>query len=77
MSNLKEQYTTEIKPALQEALGFKNPMRAPRLRKVVVNAGVKSTDKELLKEFALDLGKITGQTPLITKAKKMSSRSSA
>lgn len=70
MTTLKEQYRTTITPALQKALELKNPMEVPRLVKIVVNTGVKSVDKDVLKEVVENLRKITGQAPVVTKAKK-------
>lgn len=71
MANLRERYKTEIRPALQKRRGYKNPMQIPRLVKVVVNMSVKATeDKDVLKALADDLAMITGQRPVITKARK-------
>ena len=64
--------TTEIKPQLQTELGLANVMQVPRLVKIVVNMGVgKATQqKSLLDGAVTDLTIITGQKPLVTKAKK-------
>lgn len=70
MSDLRARYKSETRAALQKSLGLKNPMQVPKLEKIVVNLGVKATDKDVLKDMVEDLKKITGQAPLVTKAKK-------
>jgi large subunit ribosomal protein L5 len=69
---LKERYFREVLPALQRELEIENPMRVPRLEKIVVNMGVGDAvrDAKLLDAAALDLAQITGQKPAITKARK-------
>ena len=69
---LKLRYDTEIRPRLLGELGLDNIMQVPRLEKIVVNMGVgKATQQASLLEGAVkDLQLITGQKPLITKAKK-------
>jgi large subunit ribosomal protein L5 len=69
---LRVQYDTEIRAALKEQLGLANIMQVPRLEKIVVNMGVgKATQQPSLLEGAVrDLTEITGQKPLVTKAKK-------
>jgi len=69
---LKARYDDEIKASLKESLGLRNPMEVPRLEKIVLNCGVgKATQQASLLEGAVaDLRTITGQKPLITKAKK-------
>ena len=70
--NLKERYKTEIAPALKEKFGYKSIMQAPKLEKIVINIGlgdVKENPKSL--ENAMnDLMQITGQKPIVTKARK-------
>ena len=63
---LKERYTTELLPALQEELGLSNVMQVPRLEKIVINCGVGlATQQASLLDGALaDLGVITGQKPV-------------
>ncbi|MEI6971520.1 MAG: 50S ribosomal protein L5 [bacterium] len=70
MTTLKEQYNSTIKPALQKVLDLKNPMEVPVLEKIVINVGVKSVDKDVLKDVVENLRKITGQAPVVIKAKK-------
>jgi large subunit ribosomal protein L5 len=69
---LKERYDSEIRPRLLGELELTNIMQVPRLEKIVVNMGVgKATQQASLLEGAVkDLQLITGQKPLITKAKK-------
>jgi large subunit ribosomal protein L5 len=69
---LRARYDDEIKAALKESLGLRNPMEVPRLEKIVLNCGVgKATQQASLLEGAVaDLRTITGQQPLVTKAKK-------
>jgi large subunit ribosomal protein L5 len=72
MARLLERYQNEIAPRLAERLGRKNRLSLPRLEKIVVNMGVGSAiqDKTRLEQAAAQLAQITGQKPLITRAKK-------
>ena len=69
---LKERYLTELRPALQQELGLGNVMQVPRLEKIVLNCGVgRATQQASLLDGAVaDLTVITGQKPLVTRAKK-------
>src|SRR5258708_33278821 len=69
---LKQRYDGEIRAQLKETLGLSNIMEVPRFEKIVVNMGVgKATQQPSLLEGAVrDLTIITGQKPLVTKAKK-------
>jgi large subunit ribosomal protein L5 len=69
---LKERYKHELLPALQRDLELGNPMRVPRLEKIVINMGVGDAirDAKLLDAAVADLATITGQKPAITKARK-------
>ena len=69
---LRARYDDEIKTALKDQLELANPMEVPRLTKIVVNCGVgRATQQASLLEGAVnDLRIITGQKPLVTKAKK-------
>ncbi len=69
---LKEWYRSEVLPGLQRELDLANPMRVPRLEKIVVNMGVGDAvrDAKLLDAAAADLAIITGQKPAITRARK-------
>ena len=72
MEKLREQYEKEVKPALMKKFGYKSTMQIPRLEKIVINVGlgdVKDSPKSL--ENAMnDIQLITGQRPVVTKAKK-------
>jgi large subunit ribosomal protein L5 len=69
---LKARYDDELRAALQRELEIKNVMEVPRLEKIVLNCGVGLATQQasLLDGAVTDLGIITGQKPLITKAKK-------
>jgi len=70
--NLKERYQKEIVPALQKSLGADNVMEVPRLEKVVLNIGVGQAQGEakVLDAAVEDLTTISGQKPVVTKARK-------
>ncbi len=72
MARLKERYDKEILPELKKNLGYENLMQVPRLEKVVINVGLGELahEKDLMKPVREDLATITGQRPLITRAKK-------
>jgi large subunit ribosomal protein L5 len=69
---LKERFHREVLPRLQQELGYANPMQVPRVEKVVVNMGVGDAlkDGRMLEAAVDDLTIITGQKPVITKARK-------
>jgi large subunit ribosomal protein L5 len=70
-ATLKEKYATEILPQLQKELGFENAMQVPRIEKIVLNTGVGTgKDKDALDEAVQMLATITGQRPVVTKARK-------
>ena len=71
MSRLKEQYESEIKDVLMKKFSYKNVMQVPKLDKIVVNMGVGEAKEnaKLLEAAMSDLQTITGQKPIITKAK--------
>ncbi len=71
-SRLKNRFQKEIAPALMKELELKNPMAVPRLHKVVVNMGVgeATQNAKVLDPAVNELSQITGQKPVITKAKK-------
>jgi large subunit ribosomal protein L5 len=71
-ARLKERFNKEIAPALAKELGVTNPMAVPRLHKIVVNMGVgeATQNTKIMDPLANDLGQITGQKPVITRAKK-------
>lgn len=72
MSRLKDLYTAEIRNAMQEKFGYKNPMEIPQLEKIVINIGVgeATTNAKAVDAAVSDLAAITGQQPIICKAKK-------
>jgi len=72
MSRLKERYTKEIAPAMGKEYGYKNVMAIPKLEKIVINIGLGEAiqNSKLLDTAADELGQITGQRPVITRAKK-------
>ncbi|MBP1327252.1 large subunit ribosomal protein L5 [Leucobacter exalbidus] len=69
---LKQQYREVIVPALKEEFAFENVMQVPGLVKVVVNTGVgeAARDSKVIEGAIADLIKITGQRPMVTKARK-------
>jgi large subunit ribosomal protein L5 len=69
---LKAKYATEIREALQNEFKYENVMQLPRLVKVVVNMGVgdAAKDSKLIEGAVRDLTEITGQKPMVTKARK-------
>jgi len=72
MSRLKDRYREEIVPALMEEFGYRNVMEVPRLQKIVVNVGLGEAlqDVKALDAAARDIATITGQKPIITRARK-------
>lgn len=72
MARLKEKYANEIAPALMTKFGYKSVMQIPKLDKVVINCGCgEARDNPKIMDAVIgDLGKITGQKPIICKAKK-------
>ena len=72
MPRLKDRYRQEIIPALIEEFGYGNVMEVPRLQKIVVNVGLGEAlqDVKALDAAARDIATITGQKPIITRAKK-------
>ncbi|MDQ2963988.1 MAG: 50S ribosomal protein L5 [Pseudomonadota bacterium] len=72
MARLKEIYKKEVVPALIKQFGYKSTMQVPRLTKIVLNMGVGEAvaDKKILENAVGDMIKVSGQKPVITKAKK-------
>jgi large subunit ribosomal protein L5 len=68
---LKDRYITEVAPVLQKALNLENVMEIPRIKKVVVNVGVGEAldNAKALDAAVSDMTQITGQKPVITKAR--------
>jgi large subunit ribosomal protein L5 len=69
---LKELYQTEVRKKIQDQFGIKNPMAVPKIEKVVLNMGMGEaiSNAKVLDSAVDELGQITGQKPIITKAKK-------
>jgi large subunit ribosomal protein L5 len=72
MARLRDKYKKEIAPALAKEFDIKNPMAIPKIEKVVVNMGLgeASANAKILDVAADELKSVTGQKPVITKAKK-------
>ena len=72
MPTLKDKYKKEVAPALMSKFGYKSVMEIPRLEKVIVNVGVGEAKEnaKVLEAVVGDVAAITGQKPVITKAKK-------
>ncbi|MDO8835970.1 MAG: 50S ribosomal protein L5 [Vicinamibacterales bacterium] len=72
MSRVKEKYRQDVVPALIKEFGYKNPMAVPKITKVVVNMGLgeATQNAKLVDTGAEELAKITGQKPVITRARK-------
>jgi len=71
-TRFRKEYDERIHAALMKTLGLKNPMAVPRLEKIIVNMGVGKAheDKKLIDGAVRDMGLITGQAPVVTRAKK-------
>ena len=71
MARLKDKYVSEIAPALMEKFGYKSTMQIPKLDKVVINIGMGEAKEnpKAIDAAAADLAAITGQKPVVTKAK--------
>src|SRR3990170_4608115 len=69
---LKERYKAEVVPALMQEFGYRNVMQAPRLEKVTMNVGLGEAvqNAKALEPASADVATITGQHPVITRAKK-------
>ena len=72
MEVLREQYEKEVVPALMKKFGYKSVMQVPKLDKIVINIGLGDTreNPKLLENAMNDLSQITGQKPIVTKARK-------
>ncbi len=71
-ARLKERYEKEVRPGLMKEFGFTNPMQAPKLDKIVVNMGLGEAinNGKILDASIEQLAQITGQKPVVTKARK-------
>ena len=72
MSRLKDRYTNDVAPALKKEFGYKNVMAIPKIQKVVVNMGLgEATQNAKIADTGADeVMRITGQKPVVTRAKK-------
>jgi large subunit ribosomal protein L5 len=72
MARLKERYRDEVVPQLREQFGYSNPMQVPRVTKVTLNMGVgeAKTNAKMLDDAVAELAQISGQKPVITRARK-------
>lgn len=72
MSRLSEKYTSEIVPKLRTEFNYKNVMQVPKIEKIVINMGLGEAiqNVKILDSAAVELAAISGQKPVITKAKK-------
>ncbi len=72
MARLRDKYENEVKPAMIEKFNYKNPMEIPRLVKIVINMGVGEAKEnpKVLDAADNDLSLISGQKPVVTRAKK-------
>ncbi len=73
VARLKDHYQKTVVPQLMSKFGYKNPMQVPRLQKIVLNMGLGKAgvaDPKVVDIAATEMGKITGQKPVITRAKK-------
>jgi large subunit ribosomal protein L5 len=72
MARLKDKYRSEVKPRLKERFKIQNDLAVPRLKKIVINMGVKGAveNKGRVDTAAKELGQIAGQRPIVRKAKK-------
>ncbi len=71
-ARLRERFAKQVLPELMKELGFKNPMQVPRLEKIVVNMGLGEAinNGKIIDAAVEQLGSITGQKPVVTKARK-------
>ena len=72
MNSLKEKYLNEVVPSLMNKYNYKSKMEVPKLEKIVINIGVgdATSNSKLLDAAVADLAKLSGQKPVVTKAKK-------
>lgn len=72
MSRLKSRFTTKVRPALQSTFKYENPMMVPSVKKIVITMGIAeaSKDKNAVIDHINELSQISGQKPIVTRAKK-------
>ena len=71
-TRLEEHYLTAVRPALMEKFGYKNNLEVPKIEKIVINMGVGEAvrDSKKIEMATRDLAAITGQKPIVTRAKR-------
>ncbi len=68
---LKKHYLETVVPALKKSHGYKNPHQIPAITKIVINSGLSAThERNWIQEVAKEIGLITGQKPILTRARK-------
>ena len=69
---LKDKYKNEIVPQMMKEFGYKNPLQVPKIEKIVINMGIGegARNPDLIEQHAKELALITGQKPLVTRARK-------
>ncbi|NMD05494.1 MAG: 50S ribosomal protein L5, partial [Deltaproteobacteria bacterium] len=72
MARLKDYYLKNVVPALTKEFNYKNPMQVPKMEKIVVNMGLGEAiqNAKIIDNAVQELAMITGQKPVVTKAKK-------
>lgn len=72
MARLKDHYKSEVVPAMMKQFGYSNTMQVPRLEKIIVNMGLGEAiqNVKILESASAEIGALTGQKPVITKARK-------
>ncbi len=72
MNRLRQRYLDEVAPSLQREFGYANPMRVPRLEKIVVNIGLGEAlqNSKAIDAAVGDVAMITGQKPIVTRARR-------
>lgn len=72
MARLKDHYKSEVVPAMMKQFGYRNTMQVPRLEKIIVNMGLGEAiqNVKILESASAEIGALTGQKPVITKARK-------
>lgn len=72
MPRLKDKYLKDVAPALMQKFSYKNPMQVPKIDKIIVNVGCGEAreNSKVLDAVCADLARITGQKPIVTKARR-------
>lgn len=70
MPRLRDRYANEVVPELKKTLGVANALRVPKVEKIVVNMGIGLADRDVFKAHNEELARITGQKPVVTRARK-------